>query len=199
MIRSTACLAAAIGFCATSGFAQDAAASFVFNGQQITIQRDPGATSAFAPLASDPCGATCIAPLQAAAGVATLDETQVLGFFTDVVAADQGLVVDARTPGARAAGYIPGSVSLPRATLAPDSKYTKEILLALGARELDGVFNFADARMLLVYDSGPASNEAGGLVLNLLAKGYPAAKIKYYRGGMQVWSMLGFSIQKGQS
>ncbi|CAI8238634.1 MAG: Uncharacterised protein [Arcobacter lacus] len=29
---------------------------------------------------------------------------------------------------------------------------------------------------------------------SLLKMGYPVAKIKYYRGGMQAWTSLGFTV-----
>ena len=71
-----------------------------------------------------------------------------------------------------------------------------QIMLALGAREFDGVYNFADAQTLMAFDNGPSQNDAGELIANLLEIGYPPEKIKYYRGGMQVWSVLALTIQK---
>lgn len=180
----------------------DASASFSFNGEQIEIARDTRDAARFVAVfasAGDTCGAPCIAPLQVAPGIRTLDEIGVLDFLTREVAGHTGLMVDARLPEDRAKGFIPGTVSLPFATLNPDNGFRDDILRALGARELDGVFNFADARALLVYDLGPSSNDAGRLIANLLAAGYPVDLIRYYRGGMQVWSVLGFSIQEGRS
>lgn len=54
-----------------------------------------------------------------------------------------------------------------------------------------------DARQLLVYDNGPISNEAGLLIGHLLDAGYSPEMISYARGGMQVWAVLGFSIEEG--
>ncbi|MGJ8627040.1 MAG: rhodanese-like domain-containing protein [Sulfitobacter sp.] len=129
----------------------------------------------------------------------TVGETDVLTFLMDEVAGDKGLMVDARMPADRASGYIPGTVSLPFPTLDAESEFKGDILRVLGARELDGVFNFSDARELLVYDKGPSADDAGQLIKNLLTEGYPREKIRYYRGGMQVWSVLGFSIAEGTS
>ena len=137
--------------------------------------------------------------MQVANGVVTFGETEVLQFLVNEVAGNTGLMVDARMPQDRERGFSPGSVSLPHETMAKGNPFKIDILKALGAREFDGTFNFADARALLVYDRGPSSSEAGKLVNNLLEAGYPAAKIKYYRGGMQVWSVLGFSIEEGAS
>ncbi|MGD8570515.1 MAG: rhodanese-like domain-containing protein, partial [Gammaproteobacteria bacterium] len=33
-------------------------------------------------------------------------------------------------------------------------------------------------------------------IKNLLALGYPAEKIYYYRGGMQAWQSLGMTVYK---
>jgi rhodanese-related sulfurtransferase len=206
MVRLTASVAAAWLFGATAGFAQEQAtqtnASFIFDGERVKISRDnPQAANFVATFsaAATECGALCIAPMQAAEGVGTLGEAEVLAFLVTEVAGNAGLMVDARMPQDRALGFIPGSVSLPQETLADSNPFRDDILRALGGRDLDGTFNFADARALLVYDTGPTSDDAGRLIASLLALGYPAGKLRYYRGGMQVWSLLGFSIETGQS
>lgn len=206
MFRSSALIASVLAVAATVAGAQEhltqAKASFIFNGERIKISRDNPQAAQFAmrfATAPGGCGAPCIAPMQVARGVPTLDETAVLAFLVEQVAGNVGLMVDARLPQDRAMGFIPGTVSLPHATVAETNSFRDDILKALGARAFEGVYNFADARELLIYDHGPSSDDAGHLVRNLLAAGYPIDKIKYYRGGMQVWSVLGFSIEQGQS
>jgi hypothetical protein len=199
-------LAAALIIAASASHAQErlteAKASFIFNGEQITIARDTQDSVQIAQTfvsADASCGGPCIAPMQVAQGVETLGEAEVLEFLVTQVATGRGLMVDARAPADRAKGFIPGTVSLPHNTLLAQNSYRKDILLALGARSYEDVFNFTDARSLLVYDNGPSSDDAGQLVANLLDAGYPPEMIRYYRGGMQVWSVLGFSIEQGQS
>jgi rhodanese-related sulfurtransferase len=180
----------------------EAKASFIFNGERIKISRENREVARYAErfaAAAGTCGAPCIAPMQVADGVKTLGETEVLEFLVTQVAGNSGLVVDARMPNDRAFGYIPGTVSLPHETLKPENEFKDDILRALGAREFDGVFNFTDARELLVYDNGPSTDDAGALIRHLLKEGYPADLIRYYRGGMQVWAVLGFSIEEGTS
>lgn len=194
------CLSAAIA--TAQEYITEAKASFIFNGERVKISRDASNVARFTArfaAAGDGCGAPCIAPMQVAEGVRTLDETQVLAFLVQEVAGNKGLMVDARMPEDRAGGFIPGTVSLPHATMEADNNFKNDILRALGAREFDGVFNFTDARQLLIYDNGPSTDDAGKLVRNLIAQGYPAEMIRYYRGGMQVWSVLGFSIEEGTS
>lgn len=206
MFHKSVIVAFAAAFFASAAGAQElvsgAKASFIFNGERIKISRGNPQAPRFAMQFAAPaqgCGEPCIAPMQAAPGVATLDETQVLQFLTEKVAGNVGLMVDARTPEGRAQGFIPGTVSLPYTTVHPENGFRDQILQALGAREFDGVFNFADARELLIYDHGPSADDAGRLIRNLLAAGYPEEKLHYYRGGMQVWSVLGFSIEVSQS
>jgi rhodanese-related sulfurtransferase len=202
MKKWTAICAVVGGLYAAAGFAQEQAleakASFIFNGEQIQISRDtesaPKQAATFAAI-SGTCGAPCIAPMEVAQGVPTFGETEVLTFLVKEVANSTGLLVDARMPNDRAQGFIPGSVNLPYATLDTGAAFLGEIFNALGVRELEGFYNFTDAQSLLVYDTGPSTDDAGRLINGLLAAGYPAEKIKYYRGGMQVWAVLGFSIE----
>ena len=200
MSRAAAILAAAWVFGIEGAHAQEqatpASASFQFNGARIEISRGVPASEAVARFSPQSSG-EALAPMQAAPGVDTLGEVEVLSFLIDRVAANTGLMVDARRPEARAQGFVPGSVNLPADTVHPDNSYRDDILTALGARALEGSFNFSDARALLIYDAGPASDDAARLIRHLRAAGYPADKLKYYRGGMQIWAVLGFSIEEG--
>jgi len=129
-------------------------------------------------------------------GVATLGEMEVIAFLSSAVEAGDGLLVDARLPEQRAVGFIPASINIPAATLAPTNPFRDEILFALGAEKFQGVFDFSGAIKLVVFDGGPATPDAQTLVTDLIAAGYPTDKISYYRGGMQVWATLGLTTQR---
>ncbi|QUJ76522.1 rhodanese-like domain-containing protein [Sulfitobacter albidus] len=193
----------AVGSAQTQAVAQaaegDARASFIFDGARIEITQDAAAAAVHAArFAATPpaCDPGCIAPATAAQGVPTVIEPDVLAFLVERVGKNEGLLVDARMPPERALGFIPGSVSLPFAAAAPDNEFRKDILKALGAREFEGIFNFSDALDLVVYDVGPVRSDAMTLIGHLLEAGYPADKLNYYRGGMQVWSALGLTIKE---
>jgi rhodanese-related sulfurtransferase len=197
----------AFAICALSGtasFAQEeitqASAEFIFHGKQVSIVRDntqgPPLAAKFAGVAPE-CARACLGPVQLAEGVKTLGEREVLDFLLGQVAKNTGLMVDARMPEDRAVGFIPGSVNLPHATLEPENGYRNDILTALGAQPLGDGFTFDEARHLLVYDIGPAADDAGALVTLLLSTGYPAERISYYRGGVLMWAALGLSIETG--
>lgn len=203
MIKRAAFFAAALFAQAATVEAQDylttAKAAFNFGGTRVEI--GPNATNAathasrFAAVPAS-CDPYCVAPQSAAVGIETIIEGQVLDFLVTAVGENTGLLVDARMPEGRALGYIPGSVSLPHETLADENEFRDEILKALGARAFEDVFNFADAQNLVVYDNGPSQNDAGILISHLLEVGYPPEKIRYYRGGMQVWSVVGMTVQE---
>jgi rhodanese-related sulfurtransferase len=194
-----ALLAMQAGAAAAQDHLTNARASFIFDGARVEIAPNfpdaPVYAARFAAL-QPLCDPDCIAPEAAAVGVRTVIEPDVLGFLVNEVAQNQGLLVDARMPGGRALGFIPGSVSLPHETVASDNEFRDEILKALGARAFESVFNFADAQRLVVFDNGPSQNEASILIAHLLDACYPAEKINYYRGGMQVWSVVGLTVQE---
>lgn len=196
----TSCTFAAALF-ASQAFAQQTVSSqqvaFSFNGQTLSISRqadtDQAKAARFSMIDKD-CQGLCLAPFSAGDGVATIGELEVTEFLVDVSQDGKGLLIDARLPTDRAQGYLPTSVNVPFQAVEDENPYRIQILTALGAREFDGVLNFSDAMDLVVFDGGPTDNGATQLIQNLLAAGYPASKLKFYRGGMQVWASLGLNF-----
>lgn len=171
--------------------------SFSFNGENLSISRqisDAQAKAARFAVPDTTCEGLCLAPMSAADGVATIGEMEVTQFLVDVTQANQGLLIDARLPTARANGFLPTSVNVPHQAVEDGNPYRNKILSALGAREFDGILNYSDAMELVIFDSGPTDNRAIKLIDNLLAAGYPPEKLHYYRGGMQVWASLGLNF-----
>jgi hypothetical protein len=171
-------------------------AVFTFNGQEFTISRastiDQTTITALSQTSAT-CPSPCLSPMVVARNVPTMGELEVIDFLSNQVESGEGLLIDARLPTDRALGFIPASVNIPAATVAPTNPYRDEILMALGAEQFQGVFNFTDAMSLVVFDAGPATQDASTLITDLLAAGYPTEKIGYYRGGMLVWSTSGLS------
>jgi hypothetical protein len=137
----------------------------------------------------------CIAPDIAATGIETITENAVIAFMANDVATGTGLLIDSRDHTDRALGFLPTSANMPHSLVTPDNPLLPEIFEALGARSLLGAYNFSDAMTLVVFDAGPTTMDAHNLINALVAEGYPNEKIKYYRGGMQVWSTLGLTIE----
>ena len=145
---------------------------------------------------SRPCPPFCIAPIEAAPGVATLGEIEVIDFIDTHVGGGTGLLLDSRVPEWFAKGSIPGAVNVPFTTLDPANPYRDDILAALGARQDGDGWDFGGAMDLLLFCNGPWCDQAPRAIRNLRDAGYPAEKLHYYRGGMQLWLLLGLTVAR---
>lgn len=189
----------------TQAFAQDvritpSTSSYTIdiNGQQITIARNQDKDATIAPAfskTSRPCPPFCIAPISAGPGVETVGELEVIAFLEKEVASGTGLLIDARVPEWFHKGTIPGAVNVPFATLDATNPYRDQILTALGASKRGAAWDFSAAPTLTLFCNGPWCEQSPIAIKNLLAAGYPASKLKYYRGGMQLWLLLGLTVQ----
>lgn len=177
-----------------------AEARLLLGGETVVIARnqDQGATiSGDFAKTSRPCPPFCIHPMQAAPGVETLGELELISFLDRYAAPGRGVVMDSRLPEWYAKGTIPGAVNVPFATLAPSNPYRDQILLALGARSLaGGGFDFSEALDLALFCNGPWCDQSPRAIRYLIDAGYPAEKLRYYRGGMQNWLLLGLTVVK---
>lgn len=169
-----------------------------YEGKRVRIQRiqdtDNRLTNSFAKT-SRSCPPFCITPIKAAVGVETVAELELLDFVLTKVRKNQGLLVDARLPEWHAKGTIPGSVNIPWTILiaGPDNPVTAKILKALDAVEESGEWDFRGALELLLFCNGPWCDQSPRAINNLVALGYPPEKLYYYRGGMQLWQLLGLT------
>ena len=174
------------------------------NGQKVTIQRnqnqDNNVNPAFAKT-SRKCPPFCIQPGTLAPGVKTIGELEMLHYLQKVSAGDKTvLVVDSRTPDWVAKGTIPGSVNIPWDQLnigKSDPITVQEILEKhFGVKSQDGFYMFDNAKTVVMFCNGPWCGQSPTNIKGLLKIGYPADKIKWYRGGMQDWEVLGLTTVK---
>jgi rhodanese-related sulfurtransferase len=175
------------------------------NGKKVTIMRDQNQKATVDPnfaKTSRKCPPFCINPMQLAPGVETLGEVEVLHYLEKMSKGDKSiLVVDSRTPDWVARGTIPGSVNIPWTKLAPQ-KGASPIDIAdimtkqFGVKEQEGLFDYRDAKTLVMFCNGMWCGQSPNNIRTLLRFGYPADKIKWYRGGMQNWSNLGLTAVK---
>jgi rhodanese-related sulfurtransferase len=131
--------------------------------------------------------------MHSAPGVDTLGELELLDFLVRDVRAGSGLLLDARLPEEFQVETIPSAVNIPFSVVRQDNPHLRDILLALGARWTGAQWDFGAARSLLVFCAGAWSGDAAQAIRAMLSMGYPASKLKYYRGGMQSWRSLGLT------
>lgn len=175
--------------------------SGIIDGKPVVIRRnqDPGnmVSSTFA-RTSRPCPPFCIQPMHLATGVETIGELELINYLKQMANGDQKLLlIDSRTPDWVSSGSIPGAINIPWTSLNPvmgsDPLTISEILSEqFGAAEMEGLWDFSQAKTLIFFCNGPWCGQSPNNIRNLLKFGYPAERIKWYRGGMQAWESLGF-------
>lgn len=171
-------------------------------GKRVRIERNPDNFNSIEPdyaLTSRPCPPYCVQPIQLAPGVETYGELEVLDALRRISAGDASvLVIDSRDADwPQRSGMIPGAVLLPWTRLHParaEAAAIAEILeLQFGAVRTGPLWNFEHARTLVFYCNGAWCGQSPTNIRQLLALGYPAHKLKWYRGGMQAWKSLGLT------
>lgn len=170
----------------------------------VTIQRNQDQNNVVNPAfakTSRKCPPFCIQPMNLAPGVATIGEVEVIEYIKKMEEGANVLVVDSRTPDWVGRGTIPGAKNLPWTKLNPakgaDPISISEIMIGeFGAKEVEGLWDFSSAKTLVMFCNGMWCGQSPNNIKNLLKFGYPADKIKWYRGGMQDWEILGLSTQK---
>ncbi len=181
-------------------------AEVTHNGKKVKISRNQNnkntVNASFAKT-SRPCPPFCIQPSALAPGVETIGELEVIDYLKKMAAGDDTvLVVDSRTPDWVKKGTIPGAVNIPWTKLNPakgaDPISIGEIMQdQFNVSESEGLFNFDNAKTLVMFCNGMWCGQSPNNIKNLLKFGYPAHKIKWYRGGMQDWEILGLSTIPG--
>lgn len=143
---------------------------------------------------SRPCPPFCIHAMEAAPGVRTVGELELLAFVKDVVENEQGLLVDARMSNWYESETIPGAVNIPFVIFTTDSDKREKILSLLGVtRDETGLADFSNAMDLLLFCNGPWCDQSPRAIKALLEAGYPADRLNYYRGGMHAWKSFGLT------
>ena len=174
-------------------------------GESITIMRNQDPDNKINPAyakTSRQCPPFCVQPIKLAPGVETIGELELLDFLRRKEQGDTSiLVIDSRTPDWVERGTIPGSINIPWKTLSPsagaDPFEIAEIFERhFGAFEQEGFWNFGAAKTLVLFCNGMWCGQSPTNIRTLLKFGYPADKIKWYRGGMQNWENLGFTVVK---
>ena len=168
------------------------------NGENIVIERIQDTSHRLDPefsRTSRPCPPFCIHPISAGEGVMTVGEIEVIDFIEKNVAQGRGLLIDSRLPEWFRKGTIPGSVNVPFTTLEASNPYRDQIIQALGGRKVGSRWDFSNALDLLMFCNGPWCDQTPRAIRNLTDAGYPPEKIRYYRGGMQLWLLLGLTVK----
>lgn len=132
--------------------------------------------------------------------VDTIGERELIDYIKKMSEGDDSIIIiDSRTPAwVKRSGMIPGAVNIPF-TKFRESSDTLEIMEDEFNVIPGETFNFLNAKTLVMYCNGNWCGQSPTAIRKLLAMGYPASKIKYYRGGMQSWTSLGLTTVESQA
>jgi rhodanese-related sulfurtransferase len=132
---------------------------------------------------SRPCPNFCIQPMSPAEGVTTIGELEMIAALQN----PDVIVTDSRVRSDYLGGTIPGAIHLPYTEVA-------DRLDVLGCEVDFDRFDCTNAAQVVLFCNGPWCGQSPTAIRRMLEAGYPAERISYYRGGMQVWRMLGLSV-----
>lgn len=129
--------------------------------------------------------------------VETLGELEIIDYIEKMSKGDDSIIIiDSRTPAwVKRSGMIPGAVNIPF-TEFKKAETTLNIMEDQFEVLTGDVFDFRNAKTLVMYCNGNWCGQSPTAIKKLLSMGYPAAKIKYYRAGMQSWKALGLTVIK---
>jgi len=168
---------------------------------RIVRQQEPGSMvdPDFAQT-SRPCPPYCVQPIKLAPGVETIGEIELLEYLQKVSRGKPVLVIDSREADWLKKGMIPGATHIPWTKLhnktASDEAIADILQLRFNAVHTGALWNFEIAKTLVFYCNGPWCGQSPTNIRALLSIGYPAHKIKWYRGGMQAWLLFGLTTVK---
>lgn len=126
--------------------------------------------------------------------VKTIGALEMIDYIKQKSAGDDNLVIiDTRTTNwVSISGGIPTAINIPYTKLKNKEKALEILEDMLGVQTGD-TWDFTYAKTLVMYCNGIWCGQTPAAIKALLSYGYPAAKINYFRGGMQNWKSLGLT------
>ncbi len=139
-----------------------------------------------------------IAPMKIDDEIETIGELEVLDYMQKAQKDDSILLVDARTEEWYEKLRIPTALNTPFTLFRDKTTAIEELTLDFGVvAKKDGTLDFSKAKTLVIYCNGAWCAQSLQMIkdakYSLINLGYPKKKIKYYRGGMQSWVVLGLT------
>lgn len=162
------------------------------------------------------CPPFCLKPMQLNVPVETIGEAEIIDFMMASMRENTGVLVDARHPNSYNKSTIPGSINLFIQDLmkAAEGDELDAIFESLGAEKREqpgwftgqletyglagdglrkGEWDFTEAKDLVIWSTSAMDRTSESVIRIFLDAGYPASKLKWYRGGMASWQYWGFS------
>ena len=192
------------------------------DGKDVDVKRNQDNDNTIKPAfakTSRACPPFCIQPMSLGNGVETIGEVEVVNYIKKMSKGDKSIMlIDSRTPEWLVRGTIPGAINVSWLDLVPAKGATTEGIVKILskhfavklAKDMDiddadeaivegkaaSAFDYSKAKTLVMFCNGMWCGQSPESIKILVKYGYPVDKIKYFRGGMQTWELLGFSTIK---
>lgn len=171
-------------------------------GEAFEIKRNQDSANEIHPnyaLTSRPCPPFCLQPMILAPGVETLGELEFIAYMQRLQAGDNSIIIiDSRTEDWVKRGTIPGAINIPWTALSQSSGadiFDIALIMSdeFAVQDNSGLWDFSAAKTLVLFCNGAWCGQSPANIRTLLQYGYPADKLKWYRGGMQAWETFGLT------
>lgn len=171
-------------------------------GEAFEIKRNQDSANEIHPnyaLTSRPCPPFCLQPMILAPGVETLGELEFIAYMQRLQAGDNSIIIiDSRTEDWVKRGTIPGAINIPWTALSQSSGadiFDIALIMSdeFAVQDNGGLWDFSAAKTLVLFCNGAWCGQSPANIRTLLQYGYPADKLKWYRGGMQAWETFGLT------
>ena len=139
-----------------------------------------------------------VSPIKMHKNIDTFGELEVLKYLKEKQNNKNMLFVDCRKPHWYRNGTIPSAINIPY-TYFTNPKYTKykqDALRYFGVKKTEDGYDFSQAKTILFFCNGIWCGQSPEMIHALISLGYPDSKMKWYRGGLQNWTSVGFTITK---
>ncbi len=134
-----------------------------------------------------------------AEGVETFGELEVLDFIEEMQEDEHMLLVDTRKPLWFEYRTIPSAINISFEYILRPHLFEKEFKIAMKTLGVKGVkkpYDFSKAKTIVLFCNASWCGQSPAMINSLLSFGYPAEKLKWYRGGMASWLNLNMTTTK---
>jgi rhodanese-related sulfurtransferase len=136
-------------------------------------------------------------PMHLDDGLETYGELEVLATLKEIQSNKNILLIDSRNEQWFEYRTIPGAINMPFRYFKYRNDYEFHFEYALKylgvTKNKEREYDFSNAKTLVIFCNGPWCSQSPSMIFALLEIGYPAEKLKWYRGGMQDWLGAGMT------
>jgi rhodanese-related sulfurtransferase len=133
-----------------------------------------------------------ISPMKINKDIKTYGELEVIKFIKKAEDNNDLILVDSRLSDWFYKLTIPSAVNIPFTHFNPKKQPDEfeDVMDMTNVKIRNGVYDFSDAKTLLLFCNGIWCPQSTWAINNLLKIGYPSSKLIWYRGGMYSWKLL---------